>query len=53
MSTTKVSLYDFGKQDWQVLSEIISEALEEKGISAESFSYTIEVEYIPEETDEH
>ena len=47
--TTKVSLHDFGKNDGQTLCEIISEALEEKGISAGSFSYSIEVEYTEED----
>ena len=48
----KVSLHDFGRHDGEALCEIISEALEEKGISVGSFSYSIEVEYAQEETDE-
>ena len=43
-----ISLHDF-EGDEEFLADLITEALEEKGINAVAFAYTIEVEYTEEE----
>jgi len=44
-----ISLHDFEGDDGEFLAALITEALEEKGIDAGAFAYTIEVEYMEEE----
>ena len=40
------------KSDEHFMSELIVEYLHEKGISADAFAYSIQVEYAPSEEDE-
>ena len=47
--TIKIS--DFTNQDEDYLSELIMEHLNDKGITTESFSFAIEVDYIEENND--
>ena len=49
--TKIISLYDFSRFDQEVLSGLIEEELEEKGIYPSAFAYTIEVEYTEEDQD--
>jgi len=47
-----ISLSEFDMHDQGVLAPMILEYLEEKGISANAFSYSIEVDYTEEVEDE-
>jgi len=46
-----VSLWEFDKQDTEMLSEIVDSNLREMGINPESFSFAIDVDYIEEESE--
>ena len=43
LKTSKVSLYEFDKNAADYLTALIDELLQDQGIFAESFSYSIEV----------
>ena len=47
--TKTISLYEFNDFDQEVISGLIQEELEEKGIYPAAFAYHIEVEYTEEE----
>ena len=42
-------LWEFDKQDTEMLSEIVDNNLREMGINPESFSFAIDVDYIEED----
>tara|TARA_R100001377_G_scaffold62409_1_gene38255 strand:- start:5064 stop:5240 length:177 start_codon:yes stop_codon:yes gene_type:complete len=48
----KLSGDNMGRQDVNIMGEIINEALTELGIPVTSFSWNINVEYLPEENRE-
>ena len=45
METKTVTLGDFSKQDWELLSELVYDTLREMGINPASFAFSIEVDY--------
>ena len=45
METKTVTLGDFSKQDWELLSELVYDTLREMGINPASFDFSIEVDY--------
>ena len=46
-----VHLWEFGKQDTGILSDIVEDNLREMGINPESFSFASDVDYIEEESE--
>ena len=42
---------DMSQNDFETVSEIIHEVLLEKGIFCDSFSWSIDIEYMPQEFD--
>ena len=52
--TKKIELCgsDMSQQDSDAIGEIIYEALMERGIFTESFSWSVNVEYFPQENDD-
>ena len=49
IETKTIKLGDFTRQEFNYLSELITEKLQEEGIHTESFAFDIEVDYIEEE----
>jgi hypothetical protein len=49
IETKTIKLGDFTRQEFNYLSELITEKLQEEGINTTSFAFDIEVDYIEEE----
>jgi hypothetical protein len=49
MKDKTIKISDFTNQETDYLSELITEKLNEQGITAQSFAFDIEVDYIEED----